>query len=132
MSFLSLLQQTGMTATWTRKVTTGLNSYREQITTPVVMGQGIPCRKQVAAEEYIQQAGMPTEIGGIKWHMYLPITYQGTDLDIKQGDIVEVYRGATPCEPGTYYNVITTPDAVSELHHYELLLEQVTQVDASQ
>lgn len=130
MSFLNLLIQTGLTATWTRKTVTGLNSFREQITELEVKGSNIPCRKQDAAEEYMQQAGMPTAIGGIKWYLFLPITYQGENIDIRQNDIVEFYRGAVPSEPGTYYNVITTPDAVSELHHYEILLEQVTQVDA--
>jgi len=121
MSFLGLLQQTGLLATWTRKSYASRASSGEQvITTPVVVAD-VPARMQTVRQEDLDEAGIVTETATIKWLLFLPYTWAGVTLNIRNGDKITFNRMPTNV---TYYNAIHDADAVAERHHHELIIEE--------
>jgi hypothetical protein len=122
MSYIGLLLQTKLLATWTREGYTSVNAFGEQVTTEETIHENIPCRKQHMRDEQLIEAGIPTDMGTIKWLLWLPIEWPtGTPIDIRSGDILRV-QDTRMQNAMTYFKVVMPENAVEEQHHFEVIL----------
>ncbi len=128
MSFKSLLEQTGLLATWSRPGVTGRSGIGEQTTSTVVLHSDIPCRKQTMRAEDLIEAGIPAAKGGIKWLLFMELLDPVTKvrLDIQMGDKF-VVQDTRMQNDQTYFNVIAPADAVEEQDHFEIIIEEIAQ-----
>jgi len=125
MSYIGLLQQTGLTMTVTRQEYSSKNEYGEQITTAETKATGVPVRKQTLRQEDLINAGLPTDMATIKWLLFTPLHWPtGTLLDIRNDDRLTFNRQPTNV---TYYNVVHVADATEEFHHNECIIEEIYQ-----
>ena len=124
MSYLGLLNQTGLTMTVTRQQFESQNDYGEQVTVPVKMAEYVPVRKQTLRQEDLISAGLPTDMSTIKWLLFTPLHWEGELLPIRNNDRLTFSRQPTNV---TYYNVIHVADATEEHHHNECIIEEIYQ-----
>ena len=119
MSYLGLLNQTGLTMNITRTAFLSKNEYGEQVTEQAVIATGIPVRKQTLRQEDLMEGDIPTDIASIKWLLFAPI-----DCGLRNADRLTFNRQPSTV---TYYNVIHGADATEEQHHLECIIEEIYQ-----
>lgn len=123
--FLSAIQLSGLTATWTRE---GLHStqargdYGEAQSETNAVHTGIPCMwdELRSDEAYRGDATLPNATSSPI--LFVPTIYQGNSIDIAEGDILTLNRQRSSV---LHYRVHRVPDASSLEHHYEVVLEEI-------
>lgn len=121
MSALDLMIETGLLATWTRQSQTGKSSLGAMLVTDTAIASDIPCAMQTIREEDLEIAGIPTDVSGIKYLLFLPYEYLGSFVDIRNGDRITMNRQANS---KMYYNVIHVADAVVRQNHHEIIIRE--------
>lgn len=124
MSYLGLLQQTGLLVDIYRTSFVSKNSFGEQVTEQTLIHEEIPCRKQTMREEDLISAGVPTDMATIKWMLFLPTIFETVDIVVKPNDVMKFNRKPSDV---TYYNVVHVEDATEEQHHFECIIEEIYQ-----
>ena len=123
---MGLLLQTKLLATWKRDSYASLNAFGEQVMSNAVIHSDVPCRKQHMRDEQLIEAGIPTDLGSIKWLLWLPIEYPvGTPIDIRSGDILTV-QDSRMQNSETYFKVVMIENAVEEQHHFEVIIVEIS------
>ena len=126
MSYMGLLLQTGLLATWSRRGYVSRNAFGEQVLDTTVIHAAVPCRKQHMRDEQLIEAGIPTDLGSIKWLLWLPIEFPvGTPIDIRSGDRMTVQNSRMQ-NTETYFKIIMPENAVEEQHHFEVIIEEIS------
>ena len=126
MSYMGLLLQTGLLATWSRELVLSRNNLGEQVTERIDIATNVPCRKQMMRAEELIDYAIPTALGSIKWYVFLPLEYPtGTKLSLQVGDRF-VVQDSRMQNAETYFNVIAPADAVEEQHHIEMIIEEIS------
>ena len=131
MSYMGLLLQTGLLATWTRQKYDSTNAIGEQVTTRETIAADVPCRKQLMRAEDLVEAGIATDLGTVKWFIFLPLEYPtGTLLSLQEGDRFTV-QDSRMQNAQTYFNIIAPANAVEENHHIEIIAEEIAQKESA-
>lgn len=126
MSYMGLLTKTGLLATWTRDGYDSLNSFGEQVMVNAPIAENVPCRKQHMRDEQLIEAGIPTDLGSIKWILWLPLEFPvGTPIDIRSGDKL-TFQASRMQNPATYFQVVMPENAVEAEHHFEVIIIEIS------